>query len=205
MRKKGTATRKRSALRWLTVLCLLVLFCHWTGLYGLTLRSVLRQQGRDYYLEKLTLVDSVENPYETDFGTGRVLAAENGSYLLLGLAWWTPWRGWQPGGTWRQERTDGAVDTMVMFYSWDFEGDFYPLVVFGYVNDPQAVRVTLRWADGQLMDAALRTDKDGERYFLETCGGDHTVAMNGLALAVLNRQGELLEERTVLPLSLADY
>lgn len=204
MRKRRMATRKRSALRWLAALCLLALFCIWTGLYGLTPQSALRQQGRDWFLEELTLVDSVKDPCGTEFGAGRVLAAENDGCLLLGLAWWTPWRGWQPGSSWRQERTDGAVDAMVMFYSWDFEGDFYPLVVFGYVNDPQAARVTLRWADGQRRDAALRTDGEGGRYFLETCGGDHTVALNALVLAALDGQGEVLEEQTLLPLSLPD-
>lgn len=92
MRKKRMATRKRSALGWLAALCLLVLFCLWTGLYGLTPQSALRRQGQYFFVGDLTLVDSVRDGYETDFGAGRVLAAENDGYLLLGLAGGRPGR-----------------------------------------------------------------------------------------------------------------
>lgn len=70
MRKKRMATRKRSALGWLAALCLLVLFCLWTGLYGLTPQSALRRQGQYFFVGDLTLVDSVRDGYETDFGAG---------------------------------------------------------------------------------------------------------------------------------------
>lgn len=204
MRKKRTVTRKRSALRWLAALCLLVLFCFWTGLYGLTPQSALRQQGRDWFLEELTLVDSVKNPYETEFGAGRVLAAENDGYLLLGLARWTPWRGWQPGSAWPRERTDGTVDAMFVCYSWDFEEDLYPCLVFGIVNDQSVDRVTLHGPDGRQEDAELRTGRDGRRYFLEAYTGDHTLLGEVLTVTALDGQGEALEEQELLTTPLMD-
>lgn len=199
MKKRRIATRKRSALRWLTALCLLVLACHLTGLYGLTPRSALRRQGQCFFTGDLTLVDSVGDDYKTDFGAGRVLAAENDGYLLLGLARWTPWRGWQAGFAWPVERTDSAVNAVAAYYSWDFEGERYPHVLFGYVNDPGTVRVQFQ-ADGlSPVDAVLRTDRAGRRYFLEEYVAD---SPGSVRLTALDGQGGVLEER---PLSTADH
>lgn len=199
MKQKRMTARRRSALRWLAALCLLALFCIWTGLYGLTPQSALRRQGRDYYLEEMTLVDSVDDGHGTDFGVSRILAAENGGYLLLGQVRWTPWRGWQPGAAYPVERTDGAVDALAVCYSWDFEEDFYPHLVFGRVNDRRVAQVTLQKPDGQRVEASLRTGRDGRRYFLAECTGGRTLLADGLKLAALDEQGEILEEQALLP------
>lgn len=192
MRKKRMATRKRSALGWLAALCLLVLFCLWTGLYGLTPQSALRQQGQYFFVGDLTLVDSVRDGYETDFGAGRVLAAENDGYLLLGLARWTPWQGWQAGFAWPVERTDSAVDAVGAYYSWDFEGERFPHVLFGYVNDPRTARVRFQGDGLPPVDAVLRTDRAGRRYFLEEYVAD---SPGSVRLTALDGRGGILEER----------
>ena len=199
MRKKRIETRKREAFRCLAALCLLVLLGHWTGLYGLTPQTALRQQGREYYLRDLTLVDSVRDGYGTAFGVRRVLAAENEDFFLIGQTRWTPWRGWQPGDAWRVERTGGAVDAMAACYSWDFEKDLYPHLVFGRINDQSVARVTLQGPDGRLTDADLRTDRNGRRYFLGECVGDHALLVDGLKLTALDGQGEVLEEQALRP------
>lgn len=194
MSKRKLPGRRRSALRWLAALCLLALLCGWTGLYGLTPRSALRRQGQYFFAGDLTLVDSVRDGYRTGDGVGRVLAAESDGCLLLGLARWTPWRGWQPGLAWPVERTDSAVDAVAAYYSWDFEGERYPHVLFGYVNDPGAARVRFQAEGLPPVDAALRTDRDGRRYFLEAYVAD---SPGSVRLTALDGQGGVLEDRTL--------
>ena len=185
MKRKPVISRRRRALRWAAALCLLVLACHWLGLYGLTPWRALQKQERYFFTGELTLVDSVRDDYEKDFGVGRILAAENEDFFLLGAVWWTPWQGWQPGFAWTVERTDGAVDALNAYYSWDFEHEQYPHTLFGYVNDARAAGVRFRAEDGQWQDAVLRTDRAGRRYFLET----YVSEMPEAELMLLDAQG----------------
>ena len=194
MRKKRMMTRRRSALRWLAALCLLMLACDLTGLYGLTLRSALRRQEQYFFTGDLTLVDSVTDGYETEVGVGRVLAAENRDVLLVGMARCTPWHGWKAGFAWPVERTDSAVDAVAAYYSWDYEGNQYPHVLFGYVNDPETARVQFRVDGSPAAEAVLWTDRDGQRYFLEEYVTDFPASVR---LIALDRQGGVLEDRMI--------
>lgn len=168
MKRKPVRSRRRCALRWTAALCMLMLACHWLGLYGLTPRRALQKQERYLFTGGLMLVDSVRDDYERGFGVGRILAAENDGFFLLGLARWTPWKGWQPGFAWTVERTDSAVDALNAYYSWGFEHARYPHTLFGYVNDARAAGVQFRAENGLWQNAVLRTDRAGRRYFLET-------------------------------------
>lgn len=195
-RKKAMRSRKSRALRWLAALCLLVAACHFTDIYVLTLGHTLERQDQYWLTGRTELDEVVRDPFCQEDGVGVVTASWNDRVVSLGLSRWTPLRGWLPGFSWPVERTDGKVDAVAVYYSWDADASRYPHVVYGIINDPSVteVRLTYRerprltdnWGPVRELPAELRTGDDGHRYFLETimangiCGFTYTaVGRNG--------------------------
>ena len=177
MKNKLPLPRKKVAMRWAAVLCVLVILCGLTDAYGFTRSSVLRRQERFYFVQEAQLIECLPDAYEKRIGKGEILAAKNDHVLFLGMARWTPWKGWQPGFAWPVERVGNLVDSMYAYYSWDSEGNVYPYVVFGVVNDPRVDAVKVSFEDWQtkdvrMLDVQLFTDGSGQRYFL--CAAEMT-------------------------------
>lgn len=196
-RKRAMPSRRRRALRWVAVLCLLVAVCHFTDIYVLTLGRTLERQDRYWLTGPTELDEVVRDPYCRE-GVGVVTASWNDRVVSLGLSSWMPLRGWLPGFSWPVERTGGAVDAVAVYYSWDADSSRYPYVVYGVVNDPSVteVRLTYRerprltdnWGPVRELPIELRTGDDGHRYFLVNftangiCGFTYTAAgRNGVA------------------------
>lgn len=194
-RKRAIRSRKSRALRWLAALCLLVMACHFTDIYVLTLGRTLERQDRYWLTGPTELDEVVRDPYCRESGVGVVTASWNDRVVSLGLSRWTPLRGWLPGFSWPVERTGGAVDAVAVYYSWTSgpeEPEQFPYVVYGVVNDPSVteVRLTYRerprltdnWGPVRELPIELRTGDDGHRYFLVSftangiCGFTYTAA-----------------------------
>ena len=177
-RKRAMPSRRRRALRWAAALCLLVAVCHFTDIYVLTLGRTLERQDRYWLTGPTELDEVVRDPYCRESGVGVVTVSWNDRVVSLGLSRWTPLRGWLPGLSWPVERTGGAVDGAVAYYSWDTENvESFPYVMYGIVNDPSVteVRLTCRvmsfdavFQENIELPVEIRQGGDGHRYFLET-------------------------------------
>lgn len=179
MRKRPQRSRKRAALGWLGIFCLLVLACDWLGLYHLTPGGALRDTEQTFFTGKTT----VEAGFWGEGGE-RLLLSQNEQTMLVSLATWSPLRGFEAGFPLLVERTDAAVDAGWGCYSWDTEENYYPYLIGGCVNDPRVVSVEVELRrplaveprlreEAVLLEkqtAKLRPGKDGRTYFLLDLG-----------------------------------
>ena len=78
-RKRAMRSRKSRALRRLAALCLLVVACHFTDIYVLTLGRTLERQDQSWLTGRTELDEVVRDPYCQEGGVG---GGQGGDRLL---------------------------------------------------------------------------------------------------------------------------